>query len=174
MKKRSSLKGCIQLACVLLVLPGIILATTGIVWWQSIDRWARRAAHAEGIVVALVGGNGSSSPIVEYSDAQGQQHRYQSTISTNPPAYSVGDIVQILYERDRPASAAINHWLFLYFFPIFLGGFAVVNFVCVGGLYVIAMLVFMLVGNREDNTAETSGQTSGYSPETGRSDNFVP
>jgi len=157
MKNKSSPKGCIQLVCVLLVLPGLILATTGIVWWQGTYRWARNAAHAEGVVIALTGGNGSSSsPVIEYSDAQGQQHIYRTVIGTNPSAYSVGDKVDILYEQSRPATAAINHWLFLYFFPIFLGGFAVVNFMVVGGLYVIAMLIFMLVRNQENGAAETT------------------
>ena len=154
MKNKSSLKGCIELVCVLLLVPGILLAIAGIGWWKYTGRWATRAAQAEGTVTELVENNGLFSPVIEYTDHLERQHQYRSTTSTNPPAYSVGDKVEILYERSHPDTAAINHWLHLYLFPLIFGILAVVDFVVVAGLYILGMLVAKLFGNRESNVVQ--------------------
>lgn len=154
MKKRSPLKSCIVALAIILALPGIVFAFIGGVWCFNVHNFVQSAEHTEGTVIELAENNGSFSPVVEYADSQGQQHQYRSTARSNPPAYSVGDKVEILYERGRPDSANINHWVYLYLFPFIFFAIAAVDFMAVLGLSILAMLVSRWSGNRKNGTEQ--------------------
>jgi len=125
-------KGCGVMIGIAFALLGIVLLACGLVWWQHVGRFVQSSEHTEGTVIEIVekrdrDGGIKFSPIVEFTDHQGQQRKYYSTTGSNPSPYSVGDKVEILYDRDRPDSAGINSWFDLYFGPLFLtimgGGF---------------------------------------------------
>ena len=104
------------------VLLGIISGIVGFMWWQNVRHFVQTAEHVEGTVIELVesrGGKGGTtySPVVEFSDRFGQRQEHRSSMGTNPPRFSVGDKVQIVYDQNDIASAKINHWLHLYFYP---------------------------------------------------------
>ena len=105
-------------------LLGIILTPIGIMWWQNVRHFVQTAEKTEGTVIELVQRGKNYSPVVEYTDRFGQRQELRSSIGTNPPRYSVGDKVQILYDQNDPDSAKINHWLPLYFFPFLIFFFA--------------------------------------------------
>ena len=118
-------KGCGVAIGLTFALLGIACLAGGVVWWQSTSRFVQSAGHADGTVIEIVekrdrDGGITFSPIVEFTDHQGQQRKYYSTTSSNPSMYSVGDKVVILYDRDRPDSAKINHWFDIYIGPLFL------------------------------------------------------
>jgi hypothetical protein len=143
----------------MIALPGIVLAIVGGVWWFNVHRFVQSAERAEGTVIELVESSGNKggriySPVVEYTDSLGQQHKYRSNTSSNPSPYSVGDKVPILYDRDRPDSANIDHWLYLYLFPLVCFGFAAADILFVMFLFVIAMLISRWSENRKNNAAQ--------------------
>ena len=57
------------------------------------------------------------SPVVEY-EVNGQPFSLQSSISSSPPAYFVGEKVNVLYRPNNPASAQINSFTDRWLFPL--------------------------------------------------------
>jgi len=137
-------KGCGIAMGIMFALLGIALLAGGLAWWQHVNRFVQSAGHAEGTVVEINesrdrDGNFSYSPAIEYTDHQGQLHKHRSNIKSNPSMYSVGDKVEILYDKDRPDSAGIDSWFGLYFGPLLLtilGG----GFFFVGTAVAVAMM----------------------------------
>jgi hypothetical protein len=90
----------------------------------------------EGIVVDMdastTDGSTTYAPIIEFQ-ANGQTYSFKGGISSNPPQYSVGDQVNVLYDPDNPETAQINkgseRWLVpLILIPAMIFGVIVVNF----------------------------------------------
>ena len=159
MKNRSPLQSCIVILAMMIALPGIIFAIVGGVWWFNVHNFVQSAERTEGTVVELVEKSGDRggllySPVIEYTDQQGQQHKYRSNASSNPSPYSVGDKVPILYDRERPDSANIDHWLYLYLFPWVCLGIAAADLLFVMLLFVIVWLIFGGTKNRENSAAQ--------------------
>lgn len=83
---------------------------------------------AKGEVVAMESsrdsdGNITYSPVVEYETADGRDIRFKSNYSSNPPSYSRGDKVDVLYAEDDPEENVIidaGFWNWL--FPGIFGG----------------------------------------------------
>jgi hypothetical protein len=113
------------------------------VWWYNVYRFVQSAEQAEGTVTELVvhrnnEGGQMYSPVIEFADHLGQRQEYRSKQSTRPSLYTVGDKVQILYDRDQPDSASINHWLYLYLGPLL--------FLSIGVIEIITVIVMCIVG----------------------------
>jgi len=87
------------------VLLGIISGIVGFMWWQNVRHFVQTAEQAEGTVIELVESRSSDgstySPVIEFADRFGQRQEYQTCVGTNPPRYSVGDKVQIVYDQRR-------------------------------------------------------------------------
>lgn len=71
------------------------------------------AKEAKGTVTDFIGG----SPIVEF-EVGGQTFSFQSSISSSPPAYFVGEKVDVLYRPNNPRSAQINSFTDRWLFPL--------------------------------------------------------
>lgn len=144
-------KRTVVIAGIGLALLGIVLGVIGALLWLNVRNFVQTAEHAEGTVIELVEnrgkeGNRTYRPLVEFTDHQGQRREFLSSSGSNPPRYSVGDKMPILYDRDRPNSASINHWLDLYLFPFVLGIVAAVN--------LIMSIVFFLLGSKKRKDGE--------------------
>ena len=51
------------------------------------------------------------APVFLFSEANGTRHTIDSHASSNPPGFSIGQKVPVLYEPDRPTHAKIDsHW----------------------------------------------------------------
>ena len=107
------------------LLVGLVLLFLGLSWWRSVRLFIQTAERAEGTVIEIVKELVESSKgnyinytlVVEFADRFGQQHKHQWRIDSRPPKYSIGDKLQILYDRndiDFAASAKVNHWIPLY------------------------------------------------------------
>ena len=152
-------QSCAVVLAIMLALKGIAFAVGGGVWWQSVHSFVQSAEHTEGTVIEIVksrnkDGDYMFSPVVEYSDHQGQRHEYHSTTKTKPSFYSVGDKVQMLYDRERPDSANIDHWLSLYLGPLVLGFIAAVDFFIMAAFFIAVLLFFRSPKDPENNTEE--------------------
>ena len=84
-------------------------------------------AEAMGTVVDLERtstgvGKASYYPVVTYRDQAGTEHRFTSTMGSNPPAYRRGDVVDVRYDPAAPEEAVIDGWMERLLGPVLTGG----------------------------------------------------
>jgi hypothetical protein len=104
--------------------------------WFGYQSWdfLHAAKAVPGTVTALDWSNDSDSsgarPVVSY-ELRGEPYQIIGATTSNPPAYAVGDQVQVLYPPDQHRAARIYSWFDFWFTPALLGGVGLV-FVLVG------------------------------------------
>jgi hypothetical protein len=94
-------------------LVGAILFTTSGFTFYYKQQFLEKAHVASGRVIELrktiSSKNGRTFyPIVEFIDEQGKNIRFNSSVSSSPPAYEVGEIVEVYYEYNKPYQAEIK------------------------------------------------------------------
>jgi hypothetical protein len=65
------------------------------------------------------------TPVISY-EVEGQTYTFTSNVSSDPPAYKVGDPANVIYEATDPSRARVDSWLELWLLPVVLGGSAVI------------------------------------------------
>ena len=101
---------------------GIVFGGIGAGFGIRSVQCARSALEADGVVVDLRrAGKGGSRPVVEYRVGD-QVRSVEGSISTKPPAYSVGDKVRVLYDPANPPDARINSFVERWLFSVIFGG----------------------------------------------------
>ena len=98
--------------------------------YKSTSNFLEKAITAKGTVVDLRESRSSSSssnsityaPVVKFTDNQGKETEFTNSSSSNPPSYDVGEIVEVLYEQEKPQSAKINGFFSLWLGTLILGG----------------------------------------------------
>lgn len=101
-----------------------------------------RATRTQGTVTALVSqrstGNNSVSyrPVVRFQAGE-QRIVFSSSVASNPPAYSVGETVEVLYLESNPYDAKIDSFSSLWFFPALLGAMGAIFLALGGGLILL-------------------------------------
>lgn len=102
---------------------------------QSTHRFAQTAHQFDGEVVDLLPVSSNDGvtykPLVRYQDGQGQRHEFQSSVSSSPPAYDVGDHVAVLHDPHGDGSPRIGSFMSLWGGAVILGGLGAV-FLSVG------------------------------------------
>jgi hypothetical protein len=101
----------------LLVLCGLLLVGTAVAVGHRPLLLMRGGAAATGTVVRLalrpvknIEGRFVQHAVVRFSGSSGDPVEFEDTLGTDPPAYRVGETVQVLYRPDSPASSAVvNH-----------------------------------------------------------------
>jgi hypothetical protein len=109
------------------VMLGVAVATA-----LSTLRFQAEAESVPASVVALDGGK----PVVEFADRDGATHRITGSVSSNPPAYGVGEGVTVRYRAGEPTDARIDGFLESWFLPTLFGGLGSV-FTTIGAGFVI-------------------------------------
>ena len=59
------------------------------------------------------------SPVVEFN-ANGQIYSFEGDTASDPPAYDVGEMVNVIYDPSDPDTAQINKWSERWLFPIII------------------------------------------------------
>jgi hypothetical protein len=99
--------------------------------WFGYQSWGflQIAQAAPGTITALDwsadSDSGAARPVVRY-EIRGDPYQITGNVWSNPPAYTVGDQVQVLYPPDRPSAARIYSWFDFWFTPALLGGIGLV------------------------------------------------
>lgn len=101
--------------------------------WQSLQ--FLDAPKADGVIIAM----GNGVPTAKYK-VKNVEYQVKGTVSSKPPAFSVGDKVTVLYKADDPADAHIDSFVERWLFLIIFGGLGAV-FAAIGWLTLISKLV---------------------------------
>lgn len=90
---------------------GAILLAVGFGIGIQNASFASRAKETEGVVVDLIWRSGSqgstAAPRVRYVH-NGRRYEFTGNVSSNPPAYRVGEKVVVLYDPEKPSEAKIR------------------------------------------------------------------
>ena len=100
----------------------------------------------KGRVVALhwqyVTGSDASRPVIEFVSEKENTIRFSPNISSNPPMYDIGEIVEVIYDPQNPQNANIDQFLILWLSPltIFLVGVGMVTLGVVIPMWILPLL----------------------------------
>lgn len=126
---------------------------------RNTQSFVARAASAQGQVVDLIPSRSSQNssttwaPQVRFTAADGQVVEFQSSTSSNPPAYARGETVTVLYDPATPQSARLKGLFSLWGGPLILGGLGAVFFLIGLGFLLVPRLT-----RRSDEHLRSSGR----------------
>jgi len=125
-------------------LIGAAMLIFGWQWRAHTQEYIAASVHTSGTVIEIVSQTSTRDgehrplfyPVVEFTTPAGQVVRFQDRTGSNPPAYRVGETVEVLYDPARPEAATIASWTNLWLFPIIL--------LAAGGLFVLSGVLTFL------------------------------
>ena len=105
---------------------GFLLTALALFFWFRTRAFLENAQKAQGTVIRMVyssdsEGGGGYSPVYTFRTISGQVIEVTDRMSSNPPQFKEGQIIDVLYDTDNPNKARINKWFNLYFVPMLLG-----------------------------------------------------
>ncbi|AFY45679.1 DUF3592 domain-containing protein [Nostoc sp. PCC 7107] len=121
---------------------GSIFLITGILIGINTRSFVGKSIAASGTVIDLErhtsrDSNGRSStayyPVISFTANSGKPIEFEANSVSNPPAYTKGQKVEILYNPQEPESAVISSWFALWFLPAMFTGMGSL-FVVIGGI----------------------------------------
>jgi hypothetical protein len=121
---------------------GTVFILVGCYSWRNTRRFVAESVPAFGEVVGLKEQQGDGvtySPVIRFSATGGRAVEFTETTSSNPPGYSVGERVRVLYRPDDPKGARVASPFRLYLFAAIFGGIGATFFVI--GLLVAVLAV---------------------------------
>jgi len=121
----------------LMVLVGLLCAVIGVGFLlvglgflRETYVFLRTATRSMGKVIAIIeDDNDSSYPVVKFQLPDGEPMRFAGQVGSTPPAYQVGQSVEVLYNPEQPRSARIRSFLELWFVATL--------FTSMGGLFLL-------------------------------------
>lgn len=135
------------------LLVGLALLAGAAFWAVTTRSFIARAEVAPGRVVALEHSSRDAYyPVVDFVTPKGQKIEIRSSFGSSPPAYSVGEKVEVLYLPDQPEKAKIRGIFALWGGALILGGVGFI-FTAVGG----GMALFSYLRARRDAELRQSG-----------------
>lgn len=118
----------------------VVLFSVAIVSARSTYTFIHTATKTDGRIVGLIKVQSRSNhpgftyePVFRFTAANGQSYTVRSRASSNPPEFTVGQTVQVLYSPGDPAHARLNSTAQLWLVPIICTSIGLV-FTFLGGL----------------------------------------
>ncbi len=105
-----------SVAALVFLLIGAIFLVAGWKWYVSQEKFLSTSQTAKGEVIQLttvernkIGKNKKSAlfPVVQFTTLEGQTHVFRSPAGSTPPAYEIGEIVDVVYNPLLPSDAQI-------------------------------------------------------------------
>lgn len=104
---------------------GVVLLVTAIYLYFSKLTFLKSAETAQGTVVELISKRSSNSimytPVISFITKEDHKIEFSSSVSGNPPSYSVGETVEVIYNSEEPNKADINDFESLWLAPLIIG-----------------------------------------------------
>jgi hypothetical protein len=111
----------VSLVGIIFFLIGLAALVSGIISVLKVRRQVAGSAKATGTVINFAKTMGRSGylycPQVDFADETGKRIGFQSKVGAQPPAYAVGQRVQVIYKRSNPLEAEIDSLASLWFAP---------------------------------------------------------
>ncbi len=107
----------------LLICSALLLIGAGFAYQSArsfVDHSVKSIGKITDIRESVSDGTTYYYPTYTFTDASGASHTVHSSAGSNPPDYSVGDAVEILYVQDSPTKAKINSFFSLWGLPTVL------------------------------------------------------
>lgn len=107
---------------------GALLLVIDLALWTKTRAFVARAATTSGVVTELIevrdkdDGTSTFKPVVKFNAPGGEEVTFTSSFSSRPPAYAVGETVEVLYESRDLHGARIKGFGSLWLGPLILGG----------------------------------------------------
>lgn len=137
-------------------LVGLGMLVAAFFWYSSSATFLEKAITTEGTVIDLVVNRSSDSrtysPVIEFLDQKGKSIEFESRTGSNPPDYSRGERVEVLYVPAEPRQAKINGFFSLWGGVLIVGGLGTIFFL-VGA----ALVVVPIVKGRKDEYLKNNG-----------------
>lgn len=128
-------------------LIGGLMALIAVFLFVRTRMFISNAQEVKGTVIRMVykrnsKGGGGYSPVYQFKTIEGRLVEKQDSLFSNPPMFTEGQTIDVLYEPANPENARIKKWMNLYFLPLLLGGMGLIF----GGIGVV-MFVFQVLDN---------------------------
>ena len=125
-------------------LVGIGMLVGAFVIYKNTSAFLAEASKTEGTVIDLAQSRSSDSitykPVVRFIDQNGRATEFVSTTGSNPPSYSKGQKVEVLYRPTASEDARINSFFSLWFGSLVLGGMGGTFFLIGLGIFLVSSL----------------------------------
>ena len=127
--------------------------------YQNTQSFIEKATSTEGVVTELIRSRSSDSesyyykPVFTFTTLSGESIEIISSTGSNPPSYSEGEIVKVLYLQSEPQSARIDGFASLWLLPLILGAMGGIFF-----LVGISILLFSTLQKRKEKYLLKHGQ----------------
>lgn len=113
-------------------LLGFGMLAVSLFLYTATKEFLKDAVTAQGTVTELVRSKSSDSttyrPVVEFKTADGSVVEFTSSMGSNPPSFSRGEVVEVFYEEASPEKAKINTFFSLWGLPLIFGSVGLVFF----------------------------------------------
>ncbi len=134
-------------------LVGIGILVGAFSLYRNTSSFVTEAFRSEGTVVDLVASRSNTyRPTIHFINQEGKKVEFTSSVGTNPPSYSKGQKVEILYHPTEPQNAKINDFFSLWGGSVILGGMGGVFFTIGTGIILVGVLK-----NRKDEYLKKNG-----------------
>jgi hypothetical protein len=128
---------------------GIAMLVGAFLVYQNTNKFIASALKAEGQVIDFEANRSSDSsttyaPVIKFVASDDKEYQFVSSVSSNPPSYDVGEVVEILYQESDPNDAQVNGFFSLHLGELILGILGSV-FLSIGG----GILLYGFLGNKK-------------------------
>ncbi|MBD2355591.1 DUF3592 domain-containing protein [Tolypothrix sp. FACHB-123] len=129
---------------------GTLFTVIGVVNGLDTRSFVNSSIQTQGTVIDVVRRSSRDSdgdisyayyPVIKFTPASGEETIFESTTGTNPPSYSRGQSINILYNPQQPNSARENSWFTLWGFPAIFTGIGSIFVVIGGALFLVKLPV---------------------------------
>ncbi len=112
-------------------LLGGLLAAIAVFFLIRTRIFMGKAQEVKGTVIQMVysrssNSGGGYSPVYQFTTIEGQTIVVADNLSSNPPMFKEGQVIDVLYDPENPQKARIKRWMSLYFVPLLLGGMGLI------------------------------------------------